>query len=110
MASRSGAVAKAEWGTKRSCPKCGERFYDLGKDDPVVCIECGHEWTPEPILKSKQPVHQEPVKKVAAVKVATDDDEDEDLIDDDVDIDLDDEDDPDLDDDDDDVPIVVDKD
>lgn len=103
-------MAKAEWGTKRSCPKCGERFYDLGKDDPVVCIACGHEWMPDPILKSKQPVHQEPVKKVAAVKAATDDDEEEDLIDDDVDIDLDDEDDPDIDDDDDDVPIVVDED
>lgn len=49
-------MAKPEWGTKRSCPKCGERFYDLGKEDPVTCIECGEEWTPEPVLKSKQPI------------------------------------------------------
>ena len=49
-------MAKPEWGTKRTCPKCGERFYDLGKEDPVTCIECGETWTPEPVLKSKQPI------------------------------------------------------
>ncbi|MBA4050305.1 MAG: TIGR02300 family protein, partial [Erythrobacter sp.] len=26
-------MAKPEWGTKRTCPKCGTRFYDLGKED-----------------------------------------------------------------------------
>ena len=49
-------VVKPEWGTKRTCPKCGTRFYDLGKEDPVTCIECGTIWEPEPILKSKQPL------------------------------------------------------
>lgn len=49
-------MAKPEWGTKRSCPKCGERFYDLGNDEPVTCIECGEEWSPEPVLKTKQPI------------------------------------------------------
>lgn len=49
-------MAKPEWGTKRTCPKCGERFYDLGKDEPATCIECGEEWYPEPVLKSKQPI------------------------------------------------------
>ena len=29
-------MVKPEWGTKRNCPKCGERFYDLGTDDPVT--------------------------------------------------------------------------
>jgi hypothetical protein len=33
-------MVKPEWGSKHSCPKCGTRFYDLGKDDPVQCIEC----------------------------------------------------------------------
>ena len=47
-------MIKAEWGTKRQCPKCGTRFYDLGHEDPVTCIECGNAWQPEPILKSKQ--------------------------------------------------------
>jgi uncharacterized protein (TIGR02300 family) len=49
-------MVKPEWGTKRSCPKCGTRFYDLNKEEPVTCIECGEEWFPEPVLKSKQPI------------------------------------------------------
>ena len=49
-------MVKPEWGTKRTCPKCATRFYDLGKEDPVHCIECGMDWIPEPVLKSKQPL------------------------------------------------------
>lgn len=49
-------MVKPEWGAKRTCPKCSTRFYDLGKDDPVTCIECGTAWVPEPVLKSKQPL------------------------------------------------------
>ena len=66
-------MVKAEWGAKRTCPKCGVRFYDLGKDDPVTCIACGIAWDPEPVLKSKQPLpYDEPVK-VAPEKPETDD-------------------------------------
>ena len=49
-------MVKPEWGTKRTCPKCQTRFYDLGNAEPVHCIECGTEWVPEPVLKSKQPM------------------------------------------------------
>ena len=59
-------MVKPEWGAKRTCPKCGTRFYDLGKTDPVTCINCGVAWEPEPILKSKQPLPfdaPKPVKK-----------------------------------------------
>ena len=56
-------MVKPEWGTKRTCPKCGPRFYDLGKDEPATCIECGEEWNPEPVLKSKQPIPFEEEKK-----------------------------------------------
>jgi uncharacterized protein (TIGR02300 family) len=49
-------MVKPEWGSKRTCPKCSTRFYDLGNEDPVHCIECGTEWIPEPVLKSKQPL------------------------------------------------------
>ena len=62
-------VTKPEWGTKRTCPKCGTRFYDLGKDNPAVCIDCATEWVPEAILKAKQsiiPIKVEP--KVEEVK------------------------------------------
>ena len=77
-------MVKPEWGTKRTCPKCGTRFYDLGKEDPVHCVNCGVAWQPEPVLKSKQPlpfeaekVEEKPEKK------------DTDLADDDLEIDVD---------------------
>jgi len=66
-------MVKAEWGAKRTCPKCAARFYDLGKDDPVTCIECGTAFVPEPVLKSKQPM---PFEAVAAVKEKEKPDED----------------------------------
>ena len=76
-------MVKPEWGTKRSCPKCGTRFYDLGKDDPVHCIECNSEWYPEPVLKTKQPIpYEEAIEKKQ--------EPDSDLADDDLDIDEDD--------------------
>lgn len=55
-------MVKPEWGSKRTCPKCGTRFYDLRKEEPVSCIECGNQWYPEPVLKSKQPIPFEEVK------------------------------------------------
>jgi len=58
-------MVKPEWGTKRTCPKCSTRFYDLGNDAPVHCIECATEWIPEPVLKSKQPM---PFEAAAPVK------------------------------------------
>lgn len=75
-------MVKPEWGTKRGCPKCGTRFYDLTKDEPVTCINCGYAWEPEPILKSKQPLPFEAAKADPA-KAET---EDADLGDEDLDI------------------------
>lgn len=60
-------MVKAEWGTKRACPKCNTRFYDLGSDDPVTCINCGHAWAPETVLKSKQTTPFEQAKPIADV-------------------------------------------
>ena len=78
-------MVKPEWGLKRTCPKCSTRFYDLTNDNPVHCIECGNEWVPEPVLKSKQPLPFEvaptPDKEVkededlGAEDLAIDDDE-----------------------------------
>ena len=67
-------MVKPEWGTKRTCPKCATRFYDLGKDDPVGCIECGHTFNPEPVLKSKQPMPFEVAAPVADKPEAADQD------------------------------------
>ncbi len=86
-------MAKPEWGAKHGCPKCGTRFYDLGKDDPVTCIDCGYAWHPEPVLKSKQPIPYEEVQQkteeVADVDLAEEDldiDDDGDSPDNDVDL------------------------
>lgn len=35
-------MAKPGLGTKRLCPHCGAKFYDLDKD-PIVCPKCGSE-------------------------------------------------------------------
>ena len=79
-------MVKPEWGAKHGCPKCGTRFYDLGKDDPVTCVECGYAWLPEPTLKSKQPVPYEQVKeKVEPANDADLGDEDLEGVDDDED-------------------------
>lgn len=78
-------MVKPEWGTKRTCPKCSTRFYDLGREDPVHCINCGTDWIPEPVLKSKQPLTFEaapaaqkdagPDPELAADDLAIDEDE-----------------------------------
>ncbi|MFM8499027.1 MAG: FYDLN acid domain-containing protein [Chakrabartia sp.] len=62
-------MVKPEWGTKRTCPKCATRFYDLTKEDPVTCISCGHAWLPEPVLKSKQPLPFEEASPAAGAVV-----------------------------------------
>ena len=72
-------MVKPEWGTKRTCPKCSTRFYDLGNEDPVHCIECGTEWIPEPVLKSKQPMPFEAAEPAAKEKEKDEDLEAEDL-------------------------------
>jgi uncharacterized protein (TIGR02300 family) len=46
------AVVKAELGTKRTCPSCASRFYDLLKN-PIVCPKCGVSFIAAPILPSK---------------------------------------------------------
>lgn len=72
-------MVKPEWGTKRTCPKCATRFYDLTKDEPVTCIACAFAWEPEPILKSKQPMPFEVAKADVAKDKVADTDLDADL-------------------------------
>ncbi|MEQ1688249.1 MAG: TIGR02300 family protein [Sphingopyxis sp.] len=72
-------MIKAEWGAKRSCPKCATRFYDLGEDNPATCIACGHAWVPESVLKSKQVMPFEQLKPGASEAAEPDADADADL-------------------------------
>ena len=60
-------MAKPEWGTKRICPSCGARYYDMRKEPPV-CPTCGAEFDPEALLKSRRArsVPVEDVKKAVA--------------------------------------------
>ena len=77
-------MVKPEWGAKRTCPKCGVRFYDLGQEEPITCIACGINWNPEPVLKSKQPM---PFEAAAKPQVEAEK-EDEDLATPDPDLEL----------------------
>ena len=45
-------MVKAELGTKRTCPSCAARFYDLLKN-PIVCPKCGTTFVAAAILPSK---------------------------------------------------------
>ena len=45
-------MVNAELGTKRTCPSCATRFYDLLKN-PIVCPKCNANFIAAPILPSK---------------------------------------------------------
>lgn len=45
-------MVKAELGTKRTCPSCAARFYDLLKN-PIVCPKCGVSFIAATLLPSK---------------------------------------------------------
>ena len=73
-------MAKPDWGTKRTCPGCGAKFYDLRRN-PVTCPKCESLYPPEPASPAKrsvaikadvQPpvvaVEAKPVPPVAAVE------------------------------------------
>ena len=98
-------MVNAELGTKRNCPSCAGRFYDLNSH-PITCPLCSETFVVEPILPSKadnpapsapapvaEPVKAESVDPSTAVD--DDDDTDKDDVDDAVagieDVDLDDE-------------------
>ncbi|WP_134726701.1 TIGR02300 family protein [Paracoccus luteus] len=45
-------MPKEEWGTKRLCPHCTARFYDLQRD-PMTCPSCGTEYTAESLTTAR---------------------------------------------------------
>ncbi|MDP9127501.1 MAG: TIGR02300 family protein [Pseudomonadota bacterium] len=46
-------MAKAEWGTKRICPGCATRYYDM-KKNPPVCPSCGTVFDPEILMRARR--------------------------------------------------------
>jgi uncharacterized protein (TIGR02300 family) len=55
-------VAKPDWGSKRICPSCGTRYYDLLRK-PVICPKCSTPFDPEAFLKSRRTRPVAPVEK-----------------------------------------------
>lgn len=69
------ALIKPDLGTKRICPSCGVRFYDLHKR-PIECPKCTFAFEPEMLLKQRRTrVPEEPQKAEKAAAVAEADDE-----------------------------------
>ncbi|MDO8839233.1 MAG: TIGR02300 family protein [Parvibaculum sp.] len=91
-------MSKPELGTKRDCPSCGAKFYDLNKN-PVVCPKCKHEYVPDTGTKAKRAKPVEKPKEKPLKRVVVDDGDtvsldamrDEELAvdDDDIDVDVD---------------------
>src|SRR5437868_2882617 len=59
---KGATVAKPEWGTKRICPSCGTRYYDLMRD-PIICPKCSTPFDPEAFLKARRARPVAPVEK-----------------------------------------------
>lgn len=70
-------MAKVDLGTKRVCPECGARFYDLNRS-PATCPECGSSFNPEELAAGSAlaAMKDEPLKDYDAD--STEDDADED--------------------------------
>lgn len=62
-------LAKPEWGTKRLCPSCGVKFYDLRRN-PVICPKCDSAYPTAPASKARRgaAVKVEAKPPVAAVE------------------------------------------
>lgn len=64
-------MAKPELGTKRECPECAVKYYDLGRR-PCVCPKCGASFEPDVPPPSRAPKPEEPKveEKKEAVKTS----------------------------------------
>jgi uncharacterized protein (TIGR02300 family) len=66
-------MAAKDLGTKHTCFKCGTKFYDLKKTDPI-CPKCGADQRESPVLKAPPERRQRaPARPVAPVAVAAED-------------------------------------
>jgi uncharacterized protein (TIGR02300 family) len=67
-------------GTKHTCFKCGTKFYDMKKPEPL-CPKCGADQRQSPALKTpapqeRRPRARPPEPKTEEVEVELDDDAD----------------------------------
>ncbi|MGB5948718.1 MAG: TIGR02300 family protein [Parvibaculum sp.] len=70
-------MSKPELGTKRDCPSCGAKFYDLNKS-PAVCPKCKHEFVPDAGAKARRakPVEKPKDKVAPRASIVSDEDAD----------------------------------
>lgn len=68
-------MVKADLGTKRACPSCNARFYDLEKR-PIECPKCGFSYEPEALFKQRR--RQPEPAGVIRAQDTEDEEEDED--------------------------------
>ena len=96
-------MPKEEWGTKRLCPHCATRFYDL-RNDPMTCPACGAEFTVESLTsgRSRSLISEKTAAADNRNELVDDEDLDDDADSSDLDDDL-------LDDDDDDGDVSLDE-
>jgi len=64
-------LVKADLGTKRACPSCGARFYDLTKR-PIECPKCAFSFEPEALYKQRRGRQPEPAASVVPANEAED--------------------------------------
>ncbi|WP_342612912.1 TIGR02300 family protein [Parvibaculum lavamentivorans] len=69
------SLSKPELGTKRDCPSCGAKFYDLNKN-PVVCPKCKHEYVPDSGVKAKRAKPAEKPKEKPIKRAPIEDEDD----------------------------------
>ena len=69
-------LVKADLGTKRACPSCNARFYDLTKR-PIECPKCGFSYEPEALFKQRRSRVPEPPAGVVPATEAEDEEEEE---------------------------------
>ncbi|MGB1540576.1 MAG: TIGR02300 family protein [Rickettsiales bacterium] len=60
-------MANPALGTKRECPKCSAKFYDL-KKNPAACPICAHSFDPEAPVKKRGKRKSVKVKAEAAAE------------------------------------------
>jgi uncharacterized protein (TIGR02300 family) len=46
-------LTKPDWGSKRICPNCGTRYYDMQRD-PITCPKCGAPFDLEALTKTSR--------------------------------------------------------